>query len=73
MVDIRPGDAKATLFFWPAALTAAVCIDRIEVVGERGVAEVEITSRSNGIPKALVGLISCKLKSSAELNVQRFL
>ena len=73
MVDIRPGNAKTTFFFRPAALTTAVCIDRIEVVGERGVTEVEVTSCSNGIPKALVGLISCNSQSSVELDVQPFL
>ena len=73
MVDIRPGNAKTTIFLRPAALTTAVCIDRIEVVGERGVTEVEVTSCSNGIPKALVGLISFNSQSSVELDVQLFL
>lgn len=73
MVDVRPGYAKSACFFRPAALTAAVYIDRSEVVGKRGVPEVEVTRRGNGIPKALVGLISYRLNSSVEPNVQPFL
>lgn len=41
VVDVGSGDPEAALVFWLAADTGAVRIYASEVVGERGVAEVE--------------------------------
>lgn len=54
MADIRSCDAKATLVFWPTANAGTVGFDLVEVVGERGVAEVEGAGRGDGVTKALV-------------------
>ena len=54
MVDISTRYAEAALLFWPAAWTCAVCFYGGEVVGERGVAEIQGAGGDYGVAEALM-------------------
>ena len=55
MVNISTRYAEAALLFGPAAWTCAVYFYGGEVVGKRGVAEIQITGGDYGVAEALMG------------------
>ena len=54
MVDISTRYAEAALFFWPAAWTCAVYFYGGEVVGKRGMAEIQVAGGDYGVAEALM-------------------
>jgi hypothetical protein len=55
MVDIRPRDSQSAFFLWSTGSARTAFLDGSEVVGERGVAEVEVSGADDGVAETLKG------------------
>jgi hypothetical protein len=53
MVDIRPRDSQSAFFLRSTGSARAAFLNGSEVVGKRGVAEVEVSGGDDGVAEAL--------------------